>query len=64
MTDKAFERANQIKDDLFRLGLIKIELKKNVHISINLSAIESIRKPFIDAVDKVIAELKQEYENL
>ena len=64
MTDKVFERATQIKDELFKLELLKKELKKCVHLSVDVSRLESIRKPFIDAIDSVTAKLKQEYESL
>lgn len=64
MNDKAFERAKQIKQDLLYLDLVKNTLRKSINISIDLSRIESVRQPFIDAVDGLIAQLKQEYENL
>ena len=59
-----FERATQIKDELFKLELLKKELKKCIHLNIDVSRLEIIRKPFIDAVDDVVAQLEQEYENL
>jgi hypothetical protein len=64
MTDKAYERASQIKTDLCRLKLLKKELKKCVRIDIQVSHLECIRQPFIDVVNSVIAQLEQEYENL
>lgn len=64
MTDKVFERATQIKDELFKLELLKKELKKCIHLNVDISRLEIIRKPFIDAVDNVAAQLKREYENL
>ena len=64
MTDKAFERATQIKNELFKLELLKKQIKKCIHLSIDVSRLEIIRKPFIDAVDDVVAQLEQEYENL
>ena len=64
MTDKVFERATQIKNELFKLELLKKELKKCIHLNIDVSRLEIIRKPFIDAVDDVVAKLEQEYENL
>ena len=64
LTDKTFERATQIKDELFKLELLKKELKKCIHLSVDVSRLEIIRKPFMDAVDSVVAQLKEEYENL
>lgn len=64
LTDKTFERATQIKDELFKLELLKKELKKCIHLSVDISRLPIIRKPFIDAVDNVANQLKQEYENL
>lgn len=64
MNDKTFERASQIKDDLWKLKSLKRELERCVHIGIDLSRIEVIRKPFIDTTERVIAELENEYKDL
>lgn len=64
MTDKAFKRANQIKEEMSRLDAIKRELKKCVHICINVTLVECIRNPFIEAVDGEITKLREEYERL
>ena len=64
MNDKTFERASQIKDELYRLESLKRNLEKSLHLSIDLHLLEVIRKPFIHTTESVIAQLKKEYENL
>lgn len=64
MNDKTFERASQIKDELYDLKSLKRNLEKSIHLSFDLNRIEVIRKPFIDAVERTITQLEEEYEDL
>ena len=64
MTDKQYMRARKIREDLDNLEWVKRELKKAIHISINLKAVEMLREPFIKAVEQEIDRLNVEYESL
>ena len=64
MKDKAFERAMQIKKELSYLEKVEKYLAKCITISIDISQVETIRKPFIETVKGVIAQLEKEYEDL
>lgn len=64
MNDKAFERAKIIKKDLAHLATLKSTLEKCKNISIDISKLECVRQPFIEAVKVEIAKLQEEYKSL
>ena len=64
MEDKTFERAKQIKDELYRLKSLKRNIEKSNHIGLDLCCLEVIRKPFVDTVQKVMEQLENEYKDL
>jgi hypothetical protein len=64
MTDKQYERAKIIRENIHNLECLQKEVKKNVHVSITLTAIEVLREPLAKLIDEIIDELKTEYESL
>ena len=64
MTDKQFNRANEIKDLIKNLEWLKRVLETERLVQFAMEPIKMIKDDFIDVVESKIAQLQAEYKKL
>ena len=64
MTDKQFDRANEIQRLLKSLELLKSQLEEKPLVRFYVSDFKEIKNDLIDLIEGKISQLKAEYERL